>query len=204
MSSTVQCIRVYACLFGVVLLCALQPFAPQRAHAQLAHGVLAGDANLGVPVKAPYVSSGPGFGLRLGTRFGFPSALETLELGFDYATFAETSANSGTNNTAFSAYRGVVGARLGLDGVLRPGLFAHCGIGHVTGQVVVQPTGSDPRTIALLTHTGFTWDGGAYLDLAPTSFLELGVQVSYVHISPSAVARSFQWLMLGAHLALVF
>jgi hypothetical protein len=196
-------VRGHELLLGLGLCCALQAWqtcAPQRAAAQVAYGVLAADGNLTLPVKSSYAQGAAGFGVRLGSRFGLPSAQETLEAGFDYETFGASASN--TLGGGATAYRGIVGMRLGLDSVLRPGLFAHLGLGHVNGQIEA-PSATNSRNLEVLTHTAFTWDAGVYLDLALASFFELGVQFSYNQIFKTDTARSFQWLLLGAHLQFV-
>jgi hypothetical protein len=196
--------RVCHCLLSVVLASVLWLLAPHAASAQEAWGVIAGDASMNLPIKAPYAKSGTGFGVRVGSRFGLPSGFETLELGLDYTSFGADDAIAGAPATSgLSTFRGTFGARIGFDGVVRPGLFAHFGAGHVKGEARTTDAGAGPPSLEVLTHTAATWDGGVYLDLALASFFELGIQAQYVQILKSTTARSFQWLSLGAHLAIV-
>lgn len=181
---------------AAALLCAV----PQRAVAQVTRAVIAGDAAYVLPANASYASSGIGFAGRLGARVGLPSAQQTWELGFDYATFGP--ADTHQPSEGYTAFRGVLGMRLGFDGVIEPGLFAHLGLGHVNGRIATGVT-NPAAMFEVLSHTAFTWDGGAYLDIKLARFLEFGVQASFDEIISSATARSLRWLAVSAHLQLV-
>lgn len=168
--------------------------------AQVTRAVIAGDAAYTLPANASYAKSGFGFTGRLGARVGLPSAQQTWELGFDYASFGPADAHQPSDG--YTTFRGILGMRLGFDGVIEPGLFAHLGLGHVNGRIA---TGlANPAAMfETLSHTAFTWDGGVYIDVKLARFLELGVQASFDEITTSASARAFRWFALSAHLQLV-
>jgi hypothetical protein len=187
--------------FGLVLAGAVLALAiawqPTVASAQDTRALLAVDGAYSLPLRAGYAAPGEAFGLRLGSMMSVPGLYEVLELGFNYAQFAPAAGSVVADN--FKTYRGVVGARLGGTGVLRPGLLAHLGLGHVSGTI-----GKGAGTGDDLSHTGFTWDAGVYLDLAIASIFQLGLQASYNQIVATTGGRAFQTAELGGHLAIEF
>jgi hypothetical protein len=161
--------------------------------------VIAADGALASPVKAPYAASGGSGGLRLGRRLSVPGFWETPELGINYAFFAPADTNADPGG--FQALRAVLGARLTSTGILRPGIFAHIGIGRVTGSIETR----DATNMLLresISHTSFTWDGGVTLDLALASSFELGAHGTYSQIF-AGNRRTFRWFELGGHMAIV-
>jgi hypothetical protein len=162
-----------------------------------AQAVIAADGAYAVPIKSEFAATGVNLGLRLGRRIRVPSMSLTYELGLHYGQFAPSDTNTASDD--IKAYRGVLGARLGLAGVLRPGVFAHLGVGRFNG--AMRSSGELRETS--LTHTAFTWDGGVYLDLAVASFFEFGFHASYNRIVAASYPRSLQWLDLGGHLQFV-
>jgi hypothetical protein len=150
--------------------------------------VIAADLDFVVPIndESEDISSGAGFGVRLGHQLDAPAVVLTPEIGFTYAGF----------DGGVKAYRGVGGLRLGVGEVLRPGVFAHAGIGRLSVDV---PSGvPDPS------HTAFTFDAGAFLDFTLLPFLNIGAHAAYNRQSGSDELDAFQWASLGAHAALVF
>jgi hypothetical protein len=189
-------------LHALALAAALVWAMPQRATAQVTRAVIGADGSYNLPVSAPYAASGVGFAARLGARFGLPSAQETWELGFDYATLGPADAKQ--PSAGYAAYRGVVGVRLGFDGIIEPGLFLHAGMGHVEGYIAGKGTSTNPTPmVEALTHTAFTWDGGAYLDIKLARFFEIGFQASFDEIEKAANTRALHWFALSAHIQLV-
>jgi hypothetical protein len=184
----------------LLALCALPLWAagaPAPARAQLALTVVQAEGSYNQPVKSAYIAGSGGFGLSLGTRFVVPGGWQTFDLGFQYAGFGPSASN--VLDSGVHAYRGIIGTRLSLDTIVRPGLFAHLGFARVTGEdrVLTSPL------LELLTRTAFTWDAGAFLDLALAGF-ELGVHFAYEQIASGRAPRPLQWLAIGGHLALVF
>jgi hypothetical protein len=162
-----------------------------------AQAVIAADGAYAVPIKSEFAAPSGNFGLRLGRRIRVPSLSLTYELAFQYGQFKPSDTNAASDD--IRTYRGVLGARLGLPGVLRPGLFAHLGVGRLDG--AMRASGALLETS--LTHTAFTWDGGAYLDFAVASCFEFGLHAAYNRIAAASYPRSFQWVDFGGHLALV-
>lgn len=177
------------------LLCA----TPRCAEAQVTRAVIAADGSYTLPANASYAKSGIGFAARLGARVGLPGAQQTWEAGFDYATFGP--ADMRQPSEGYTSYRGILGMRLGFAGVIEPGLFMHLGLGHVDGRIAT--TAMNAPVLETLTHTAFTWDAGAYLDIRFARFLELGFQASFDEIVKAENTRALRWFALSAHLQLV-
>jgi hypothetical protein len=157
------------------------------------------DAALEVPVRAAYAGEGIGLGLRLGRRIPMPGAWQTFELGFAFGNAAHSESNVAPGS--ISTYRGLAGMRLGLSGILQPGLFAHAGFGHVSGETA-RRQGDQILGREDFSHTAFTWDVGVYLDLVPASSIGLGAHASYNQIVKTSQDHSFQWYDIGGHFVL--
>jgi hypothetical protein len=143
--------------------------------------VIAGDLDYAVAVNSDM--TGAGFGIRLGQQMRLPPLLSaTPELAYTFHNF-----DSGPH-----AYRGAFGLRLGFGEVLRPGLFAHLGLGHLVPE---QPAPAS---------TAFTYDAGVFLDFTLLPILNLGIHSAYTGVSSTEDAPSFRWITLGLHAALVF
>jgi hypothetical protein len=186
----------FDCLLVAAALSAAFALGQSTAAAQ---GVIAGDGSYALPIKSDFAAPSSSFGLRLGRRIRMPSNLsETLELGLQYAQFPPGDTNTTTHN--IQTFRGLLGARLGLAGIVRPGLSGHFGFGRLTGAV----RSSGELTERFFSHNGFTWDGGVFLDFAVASFFEFGFHASYNQILRAGSMRSFQWAEFGGHLQFVF
>jgi hypothetical protein len=183
-------------VLAAAALCAAVAENPSGASAQ---AVLAADGALANPVKAAYAASGGSVGLRLGRRLSVPGFWETPELGINYAFFAP--ADSNVDPGGFQAMRGVLGARLTFTGIVRPGIFAHIGLGRVTGTIGSR-NANGMLQLESISHTSFTWDGGLTLDLALASSFELGAHAAYNQILAGS-SRTFRWFELGGHMAIV-
>jgi hypothetical protein len=181
--------------FGLPLWAA--GLSPATARAQLALTVVQGEGSYNQPIKANYAAGSAGFGVSLGTRFVLPGGWQTFDLGFQYAGFVPSAVDA--LDSGIHAYRGLLGTRLSLDTIVRPGLFGHIGFGRVTGEDRLR----NSQLIELLTRTAFTWDAGAFLDLVLSGF-ELGVHFGYEQIAGGRAPRSLQWLSIGGHLGIVF
>jgi hypothetical protein len=186
----------FSSLLAAAALCAAVAESPSTASAQT---VLAADGALASPVKAPYAASGGSLGLRLGRRLSVPGGWETPELGVNYAFFASSASN--VDPGGFQALRGVLGARLTFTGILRPGIFAHIGLGRVTGNIASR-NANGMLELESISHTSITWDGGVTLDLALASSFELGAHAGYSQIFGGS-SRTFRWFELGGHMAIV-
>lgn len=148
--------------------------------------MIAADFEARVPIDLGGVSSGPGLGIRVGYQLHLPLIILTPELGFNWGHFGDGP----------TIYRGIAGARIGIGELLRFGVQAHVGFGHFS----VDVSGDD------VSHTGFSLDGGLFLDLTILPLLDIGVHMNYARISGDADEglEPVQWLAFGLHAALVF
>jgi hypothetical protein len=146
---------------------------------------IAADFEARVPIDFDDISSGPGFGIRLGQQLHLPLITITPEIGFNWGSFSD-----GPN-----LYRGILGARLGIGEILRFGVTAHIGFGHYSLEVQSVEE----------SHTGFTLDGGLFLDLTVLPLIDIGVHAGYARISGDSEKglEPIQWLAFGLHAALI-
>ncbi|HET6332277.1 MAG TPA: hypothetical protein VFG30_03655 [Polyangiales bacterium] len=147
--------------------------------------MIAADFEARVPLDLDNVSSGPAFGIRLGQQLHLPLIILTPEIGFNWGSFSDGP----------TIYRGILGARVGIGEILRFGVQAHIGFGHYSWDIA----GED------VSHTGFTLDGGLFLDLTILPLLDLGVHAGYARVSGDAEKglEPAQWLAFGLHAALI-
>ena len=144
------------------------------------------DLDYAVPIDSD-VNSGGGFAIRVGQQFHPPLIVLVPELVFASHSFSDDGP---------TVYEGLAGLRFGLGEVIRPGVFAHLGIGRTTGWAK---------------DTGFSYDGGAFLDLTILPLLDLGVHGAYnrmnlgdVRLPNNESVAALQWITLGVHAALIF
>jgi hypothetical protein len=169
------------CKVHVVLAAGAALFAlTLGARSASASTAIAGDLDFAVPINSQ-LDSGAGFGIRLGKQLHAPLAVLTPELGFTYHGFS-----------GLTAYRGVAGLRLGVGEIIRPGVFAHLGVGHLTAP---SPAPSS---------TAFTYDAGAFLDFTLLPLLDIGAHAAYNHVNAKDPVGAFQWATVGVHAALIF
>lgn len=134
-------------------------------------------------INEPHVGSGTGFNVRLGYKLDLLVLQLTPEIGGAYHTF------SGDLSPKFS--QGIVGGRLQFGKILEPGLYAHLGYGHLSGDHVDS-------------YSGATADAGVTLDLTLLPLLDLGVHAGYNGMLKSGDRNAFDSYVLGVHGALVF
>jgi hypothetical protein len=127
--------------------------------------------------------SGGGFGIRLGEELHVPLLVLTPEIGFTYHNFS--------GDFGPKIYRGIIGARLGIGEIVRPGAFVHVGLGHFV------PTYGDNQN-------AFTLDAGGFLDLTVIPFLDVGAHVAYNRVDADYGSGAYAFLTVGLHAALVF
>lgn len=127
--------------------------------------------------------SGGGFGIRLGQQLHVPLAVLTPEIGFSYHNFS--------GDFGPKIYRGLFGLRLGFGEVLRPGAFAHVGIGHFV------PTFGDNRN-------AFAFDAGGFLDLTIIPLIDVGAHAAYNRVDADYSSGAYGYVTVGLHAALVF
>jgi hypothetical protein len=146
---------------------------------------IAADFEARVPLAIDDISSGPGFGIRLGQQLHLPLITLTPEIGFNWGSFSDGP----------TLYRGILGARIGLGEILRFGVMAHIGFGHYSWTIATVDE----------SHTGFTLDGGLFLDLTVLPLIDIGVHASYARISGDSEKglEPVQWLAFGLHAALI-
>lgn len=165
-------------------LCAL---STQRAHAQT---TIAGDLDLQVPVSINGVQTGAGFGIRVGQELHLPLISINPEIGFTYASF--------TKNEPPKVYRGIAGIRAGFGELFRFGVVAHVGFGYVSWE----PRYGEGRVD--VSHSGFTYDAGAFIEFTALPLLNIGVHAIYNHVSADDEQRdTLHWMQLGLHATLV-
>lgn len=145
--------------------------------------VIAADLDYAIPVNSD-ASSASGFGIRAGHQARLPPVVAlTPEVAFTYNDFS----NSGP-----TAYRGLFGIRLAFGEILRPGVFTHVGLGHLSW-------GSTD-----VSHTGFSYDVGGFVDFTLLPVLNIGVHGAYNRVDSGDVSAGFGWASVGLHAALVF
>jgi hypothetical protein len=146
---------------------------------------IAADFEARVPLAIDDIKSGPAFGIRLGQQLHLPLITLTPEIGFNWGSFSDGP----------TMYRGILGARVGIGEILRFGVTAHIGFGHYSWEIA---------TIEQ-SHTGFTLDGGLFLDLTVLPLIDIGVHAGYARISGDSGKGldPVQWLAFGLHAALI-
>lgn len=160
-----------------VLACRAAP-----ARAEIMVGV---DLDYVLPIDSS-AKFGGGFAIRLGSQIHLPALALTPELSIGYAGFSESA---GPN-----VYRGVVGLRLGIGELIRPGVFAHIGLGRFS----LDAGGRD------VSSTEVTYDAGLMLDFTLLPLLNLGVHMGYDRLDGSDKRKTFHWLTFGIHAEVVF
>lgn len=188
--SSISLARV-APLVVAVLGSAVPLLSAADAHAE-STPVLALDINrgsidpLGSTDAFASAPAGAGFDLGLGLRSTGRVWFHTAELTGGLHDFG------GELDPTVS--RLMLGSRLGLDWIVRPSIFAHFGVGHVS--VADAAEGATP-------DIGTSWAGdlGLALDVSIASGIELGVSGSANWVGFS---DSFDWLQAGGHVTFVF
>jgi hypothetical protein len=128
-------------------------------------------------------AAGAGFGIRLGQQFRLPPIIAlTPELAYTYHDFSPRPV----------AYRGLLGLRLALGEIVRPGVFVHVGVARLIQE---SPAPS---------VTDFSYDLGGSLDFTLLPVVNLGAHAAYNRVELSHPANSFAWVTLGVHVEFVF
>jgi hypothetical protein len=130
---------------------------------------------------------GAGLDLYFGPRMDLGLLTLTTELSGGFHDFAGAADPT--------VYRGMAGGRLGLFTVIRPSIFAHIGVGHLTWY---DGFGDDRDS-----RTNIATDVGAALDFTLVPMVDLGVQLSYNTIAGSSGNPAFDWTQFGAHVIFV-
>jgi hypothetical protein len=171
----------------LLLLCAVVLGAwtlqTSSAHASTTIGA---DVDLQVPLEINNISTGGGFGIRLGQELHLPLIVLNPEFAFYYASF--------TKDAPPKIYRGVAGGRVGFGELIRFGVLAHVGFGYVNWE----PAPDD------YSHTGLTYDAGIFFEVTALPLLNIGIHGAYNRMTADDdQPGTLHWLQLGAHVTLV-
>lgn len=129
-------------------------------------------------ISSDLAYQGGGGGLRIG------SELDTLIV----TLIPELEANYHHYDTDATTFSGLIGGRIRFLSILEPGIFAHAGIGHLSGAA---------------SHTGFAMDAGLTLDLTILPLIDLGLHAAWNRIFDGETEPGLSWSTFGAHVALV-
>jgi hypothetical protein len=158
-----------------------------QTSAARADTTIGADLDLQVPISINGVSSGAGFGLRIGQELHLPLISINPEFAFYYASFTE--------NQPPKVYRGVAGGRIGIGELLRFGVLAHIGFGYVNWE-----PGPDDWS-----HSGLTYDAGIFLELTALPLLNIGIHSTYNRMaSKDDQPDTLHWMSFGVHATVVF
>jgi hypothetical protein len=141
---------------------------------------IAVDFDFGGAIDEPGAESGGGGAIRLGQELDLFLVSLTPELGGSYHAFNGYADNK--------LYAGFLGGRLGFGKIIEPSIFAHVGVGHLSGE--------QARTAPIM-------DGGLALDLTILPLIDLGVHGAYNVLFPRGDGSTLDFYTLGAHAALV-
>jgi hypothetical protein len=141
---------------------------------------IAVDFDFAAALDASNTKSGGGGALRLGQEFDLLLISLTPEFGGSYHAFG------GDDKTKL--YTGFLGGRLSIGKIVEPSLFAHLGVGHVTG--------GEKRTAPVM-------DGGLAIDFTLLPLIDLGVHGAYNVMLPRDDGSALKYVTLGVHAALV-
>lgn len=151
---------------------------PSRASAQSLR--ITGDLDWAAELSGGDVEMGGGGGLRVGPQLDLVVATLIVEAGGSYHSFS--------GNDDSSVLRGLVGGEIRIGKVLEPGLFAHVGVGHLSG---------------VGAYTAPAFDAGLVLDLTIIPLVDIGAHVAYDALLASSSRSGFSWFIAGLHAALV-
>jgi hypothetical protein len=143
------------------------------------------DGDLGIAPDGEELTGGGGGSLRLGLESDVLAILYVRpELAANYHEFG--------GERAPTLWRGIGGLRVGLDFLLRVGVFGHAGYGSLDSPV------SD------VSRKAFTYDVGAEIGLGLLPLLNLGLHFAYINIASGEAERPFDYTVFGLHVELVF
>lgn len=159
------------------LLCAAAVlFAPRPAAAQSLR--ITGDLDYTVDLSARELGGGAGGGLRAGAQLDLVAVTLILEGGGSFHDFGEDT----------EVTRGILGGEIRVGKLIEPGLFAHVGVGRLSGPAA---------------YTAPTVDVGLALDLTLLPLIDVGAHVAYVALLGSLADEDFSYVLAGLHAALV-
>ena len=162
MKQTIFPRNVGALLAPIGLLLALAVSSDARAQSLR----ISGDLDYAAEISGYEAGTGGGGGLRIGSQLDLVVLTLILEGGGSYHAF---SADDDPN-----VWRAIVGGEVRIGKILEPGLFAHVGVGHLSGD-------------------------GAFT--APA--VDVGAHVAYDALLGNDERDGFGWITAGLHAALV-
>lgn len=145
--------------------------------------MLALDLDYASAVTGDVIEQGGGGALRIGTERDLFLVTLIPELVLDYHSFGVTEEDRA------SVFSGKVGGRIRFLKIIEPGIFAHIGLGNISGNDVYS-------------HTGVAFDAGATLDLTIIPLIDLGLHVAWNRIF-GGYDSGLSYAVGGAHVALV-
>jgi hypothetical protein len=148
------------------------------AHAQSLR--LTGDLDYAGELSGREAGIGGGGALRAGAQLDLIAATLIVEGGGSYHDFG--------GDDEVSVWRGIVGGEVRIGKILEPGLFAHVGVGRLSGAGA---------------FTAPAVDVGLALDLTVVPLIDLGAHVAYNALLGNEERDGFSWLTAGLHAALV-
>jgi hypothetical protein len=152
-----------------------------------AETTIGADLDMHVPLSINNVTTGAGFGIRLGTELHLPLIAVNPEFGFTYAEFSK--------DTPPTVYRAIAGGRIGIGELVRFGVLAHVGFGYVNWKPA-------PDNYS---HSGLTYDAGIFLEFTALPLLNIGVHATYNRMaSADDQPQTLHWLSIGLHATIVF
>jgi hypothetical protein len=153
-------------------------FLPRAAHADTK---VALDLDYVNGIDEGGIDPGTGGALRLGKELDLAIISLTPEIGGSYHSFG--------GRLDAKHYSGFIGGRLAFGKVIEPAIFAHIGVGRLTGDFPGD--------------TGAAFDAGVALDFTLLPILDLGLHAAYDSLALDG-GENFDWFRLGAHAAIGF
>lgn len=152
------------------------------ASAQPTQTEVALDLDFAQPVAEEGADSGGGGALRLGQQLDLIAITLTGEAGGSHHAFG--------GNEDPSLYALFAGGRISVGKIIEPGILMHVGASHLATKV----------------HKSWApmFDVGLTIDLTVLPLVDLGVHGIYVHRFANSEAETFEYLVVGPHVALVF
>ena len=128
------------------------------------------------------IEYGGGGAIRVGLERDLVLVTLIPELELAYHNFG-----GGENHATTTS--GKLGGRLRFLKILEPGIFAHAGLGHISGD--------DP-------HYGFALDAGLTLDFTLLPLIDLGLHAAWNRVFDADSLPGLSYGTYGAHVAFVF
>lgn len=159
-------------------------YAPPSKAADTIIGV---QGNINTLTQPSNDGTGVGIDFLLGKRLNLTLVSFGAELSFGVHSFA--------GRDEAKAYRALAGVNLGVGTILRPSVFTHVGVGHLSVQETPLPDQS---------RTSLAGDVGVALDFTLLPLIDIGIQGSYNGIGGTSSTDPVRWVQGGVHATLVF